>query len=76
MLTCLVSQLVTDPDLIHTLADAVRAVVLECDQNECVMSHGVREGNQWVFEGGLPGAPQGQITHKVMMMSVNMSDGE
>jgi hypothetical protein len=61
----------------HILSDAVRAVVLECDQNECVMSqHGMREGNQWVFEGGLEGPPQGQITHKVMMMSVNMGDGE
>lgn len=61
-----------DPNLKKNLADATRAVILECDEEECVQVDCVKDlKGEWKCDVGLEGKPGvGPTTQKVMMMSM------
>jgi hypothetical protein len=63
-----------DNNLKKNIADASRAVILECDEEECVQVDCVKDAKgNWQCDVGLEGKPnaKGPTTQKVIMMSMD-----
>lgn len=74
LLTFNITSVLLDPEVVHHIAqmgeEAARVVLMECDQEECVMVDGWKEMDGWHFSEGLQEG-HGPHNHKVLMWDLD-----